>query len=132
MVTTLEMLFNGEDGGLWSKEMVQLVVCLCFMFMAPSLFWLSVILVAVHWSYTGGSALTLESSALTICASSTSILVIHHSSGSATSRVLVVRHTSGSALQSIRSHTGGSATTSTIAVTAELNIRRRWRREGGS
>ena len=79
--------------------------------------------------HTSGSA--LQSSALTICASSTSILVIHHSSGSATS-IIVVRHTSGSAPQSIRSHTGGSATTSTIAVTAELNIRRRWRREGGS
>ena len=75
MVTTLEMLFNGEDGGLWSKEMAQLVVCLCFMFMAPSLFWLSVILVAVHRSHTSGSATSI--------------------------RILVVRHTGGSAPQSI-------------------------------
>ena len=67
MVTTLEMLFNGEDGGLWSKEMAQLVVCLCFMFMAPSLFWLSVILVAVHRS---------QFSALTVCATSSTYSIV--------------------------------------------------------
>ena len=44
---------GGDDDSLvcGQRRWAHLVVCLCFMFMAPSLFWLSVILVVVLLVY---------------------------------------------------------------------------------